>query len=92
MQRLAEGIGRLLEKRGLIERDAQPAWLSGELDELLGHCITWRIAQPCGLPRHVAMRWAQRLKRVFGIEIESCARWGRSQPRRSGGGKHITAR
>ena len=25
-------------------------------------------------PRHVAMRWAQRLKRVFGIDIEACAR------------------
>ena len=28
------------------------------------------------LPRHVALRWAQRLKRVFGIEIERCARCG----------------
>jgi len=27
-------------------------------------------------PRHVAMSWAQRLKRVFGVEIESCARCG----------------
>ena len=27
-------------------------------------------------PRHVAMNWARRLKRVFGIEIESCARCG----------------
>jgi len=50
VQRLAEGIGRLLEKRGLIERDAEHGWLSGEpvqagsLDELIGHCITWRIA------------------------------------------------
>lgn len=26
--------------------------------------------------RHVAMNWAQRLKRVFGIEIEGCARCG----------------
>ena len=25
-------------------------------------------------PRHVAMSWARRLKRVFGVEIESCAR------------------
>jgi len=24
-------------------------------------------------PRHVAMSWAQRLQRVFGIEIEACA-------------------
>ena len=50
VQQMAERIGRLLEKRGLIERDAESAWLSGEpvqagsLDELLGHCITWRIA------------------------------------------------
>lgn len=27
-------------------------------------------------PRHVAMSWAQRLKRVFGVEIEACARCG----------------
>jgi hypothetical protein len=26
--------------------------------------------------RHVAMNWARRLKRVFGIDIESCARCG----------------
>jgi len=26
-------------------------------------------------PRPVAMSWAQRLKRVFGIEIETCAQW-----------------
>jgi hypothetical protein len=30
-------------------------------------------AKPPAL-RHVAMNWARRLKRVFGIEIESCAR------------------
>jgi hypothetical protein len=27
-------------------------------------------------PRHVAMSWAQRLKRVFGVEINTCARCG----------------
>jgi hypothetical protein len=27
-------------------------------------------------PRHVAMNWAKRLKRVFGVEIEGCARCG----------------
>jgi len=27
-------------------------------------------------PRHVALGWAQRLKRVFGVEIQSCARCG----------------
>jgi hypothetical protein len=28
------------------------------------------------IPRRVAMCWARRLKRVFGIEIDSCARCG----------------
>jgi hypothetical protein len=28
------------------------------------------------MPRHVAMSWARRLKRVFGIEIEGYARCG----------------
>jgi hypothetical protein len=27
-------------------------------------------------PRHVAMSWARRLKRVFGVKIECCARCG----------------
>jgi hypothetical protein len=27
-------------------------------------------------PQHVAMPWAQRLKRVFGIDIERCAQCG----------------
>jgi len=27
-------------------------------------------------PRHVAMSWARRLKRVFGVEIEACVRCG----------------
>ncbi len=31
VQRMAKGIGRLLEKRGLIERDAEHGWLSGEV-------------------------------------------------------------
>ncbi len=26
--------------------------------------------------RHAAMRWAQRLKRVFGIDVQTCARCG----------------
>jgi len=28
------------------------------------------------MPPHVAMNWARRLKRVFGIEIETCAGCG----------------
>jgi len=31
---------------------------------------------PMPTPRHVAMTWARRLKRVFGIEIEACTRCG----------------
>jgi hypothetical protein len=27
-------------------------------------------------PKHVALTWARRLKRVFGIEIEQCVRCG----------------
>ena len=27
-------------------------------------------------PRHVAMSWARRLQRVFGVEIQACARCG----------------
>ncbi len=49
MQQIAERIGRLLEKRGLIERDMENAWLTtdgsgGALDDLIGHSITYRIA------------------------------------------------
>ena len=136
VQNIAERIGRLLEQRGLSERDAENAWLGGDpaqagsLDDLIGHSITYRIAvgpragqkvftlqtvpaqaeaegrsaaqaggfslhggldiqpgqrgkggkvaeagaDPPAVPRHVAMSGAQRLKRVFGIEIEACAR------------------
>jgi hypothetical protein len=28
------------------------------------------------MPKHVALNWARRLKRVFGFEIEQCARCG----------------
>ncbi|MFN5158651.1 MAG: transposase [Betaproteobacteria bacterium] len=48
--RIAERLGRVPEKRGLIERDAESAWLSGDtaeagaLDDLIGHSITDRIA------------------------------------------------
>ena len=35
-----------------------------------------QAADPLVTPRHVAMSWAQRLKRVFGIDIDTCARCG----------------
>jgi hypothetical protein len=48
VQRIAVRLGRMLERRGLIERDAESAWLSGDtgeagaLDDLIGHSITYR--------------------------------------------------
>ena len=30
------------------------------------------------IERHVAMNWARRLKRVFGVDVESCVRCGKS--------------
>jgi hypothetical protein len=49
VQLIAERVGRLLEKHGLIERDMENAWLAidgagGSLDDLIGHSITYRIA------------------------------------------------
>ena len=46
---IAGRIGRALERRGLVERDLENAWLAtdtqaGPLDDLLGHSITYRIA------------------------------------------------
>jgi len=49
VQQIAARIGRVLEQRGLIERDMENAWLamqgeSGPLDDLIGHSTTYRIA------------------------------------------------
>lgn len=49
LERIALRIGPTLEKRGLIERDIENAWLAGDgevgaLDDLLGHSNTYRIA------------------------------------------------
>jgi len=49
MQQIAARIGRVLEQRGLIERDLENAWLAtqgegGPLDDLIGHSITYWIA------------------------------------------------
>ncbi len=49
-QTLARRIGRFLERRGLLERDAENSYLAGEaveagpMDQLLGSSITYRIA------------------------------------------------
>lgn len=58
VQKIAERIGNTLERRRLIERDIENAWLADD-----------RTAD-------VAMSWAKRLKRVFGIEREDCVRCG----------------
>ena len=49
LEQIAARVGQALEKRGLIERDIENAWLSagvepGPLDDLTGHSITCRIA------------------------------------------------
>ena len=49
VQQIAARIGKTLERRGLIERDLDNAWLAsdgeaGRLDDLIGHSITYRIA------------------------------------------------
>jgi hypothetical protein len=52
VEQIAGRIGRALERRGLVERDLENAWLvadteAGPLDDLLGHSITYRIAVGC---------------------------------------------
>ena len=49
VEQIAARVGRLLEKRGMVERDTEHAWLTraGEarvLDDLIGPSITYRIA------------------------------------------------
>ncbi len=48
--RIAQRVGRFLQRRGLLEHDAENSYLAGEateagpLDQLLAHSITYRIA------------------------------------------------
>ena len=50
VQRIAERIGRALERAGLLERDVEQSYLAleaeagGPMDDLLGHSITYRVA------------------------------------------------
>jgi len=74
VEQIALRIGRALEKRGLIERDLENAWLAadaeaGPLDDLIGHSITYRIA--------VGPRAGQKLftlqtvpPRLSGLEVD----------------------
>ena len=48
-EQIAARVGQVLERRGLVERDIENAWLAagaepGPLDDLIGHSITYRIA------------------------------------------------
>jgi len=62
IQRIAERLGRILQKRGLIERDAENAWLSGDpgqpgaLEDLIGH------SSPAGSPSAAASLQQQKSK------------------------------
>jgi Putative transposase len=49
VEQIAAGFGQVLERRGLIERDIENAWLAADaepvpLDDLIGHSITYCIA------------------------------------------------
>lgn len=50
VERLAERIGRSLERQGVLARDAESSYLElnpdagGPLDDLIGHSITYRVA------------------------------------------------
>jgi hypothetical protein len=49
VEQVGAQVGQVLERRGLIERDIENAWLAGDfeagpLDDLIGHSITYRIA------------------------------------------------
>jgi len=48
-RQIAARVGQVLERRGLVERDIENAWLTtgaepGPLDDLIGQSITYRIA------------------------------------------------
>jgi hypothetical protein len=50
VERIAEHIGRALERRGLLQRDCESSYLildpaaGGAMDDLIGHSITYRVA------------------------------------------------
>ena len=57
---IAQRVGRFLERQGLLERDVENSYLSGEvaeaglMDHLVGHSITYRIAAGGAQSVHVA--------------------------------------
>ncbi len=59
VERLAERIGRALERRGVLVRDAESSFLElefaadGPMADLLGHSITYRVAVGKSWPRNL---------------------------------------
>ena len=79
---IAGRIGRALERRGLVERDLENAWLAadteaGPLDDLLGHSIIYRIAvgPRAGQKLFTLQTFAPRLQGPEG-ELNGAARAG----------------
>jgi len=71
VEQIAGRIGRALERRGLVERDLENAWLAadteaGPLDDLLGHSITYCIA--------VGPRAGQKLFTLQTVRLD-CRDW-----------------
>jgi hypothetical protein len=66
VQLISQRAGRCLERQGLLEQDTGSAWLA--------RIANTEVRSPP--ERHVAMSWAQRLTRVFNIDIEVCGRCG----------------
>ena len=58
------------QQREKIERLARYVRRSGRQ----GGAVDELVAAERALAKHVAMNWAQRLKRVFAIDIERCRR------------------
>jgi hypothetical protein len=77
VEQIAARVGWALERRGLVERDVENAWLAtdaetGPLDDLLSHSITYRIADGSTPPTGTG-RWAQRC-RSSGRVLITCGR------------------
>ena len=60
---IAPRVGHFLERQGLLERDAENSYLSGDaverrpLDQLLGHSMTYtRVPMPLAVPFAVYRR------------------------------------
>jgi hypothetical protein len=64
-----------IDKFRKFARDAFSEFSSSKVGDDVWDCFAGDQQKP-PTPRHVAMNWARRLKRVFGIDIESCTGCG----------------